>query len=172
LQFKTHIDFIAIASIERFAVVREQGLDVSQTRYLELLGLLFNHLSVEGADQAGGVEKKRALGKGQVALLNGLEVLPGYSGLADGSGRQIQQPVAVVLDFGEKLGNTRLRPVLAENRQNVSKHVRPVKNVLALKGQNVETNNYLVMVPSISLITILSSHRQRYTWHLHLVVPW
>lgn len=31
---------------------------------------------------------------------------------------------------------------------------------------------YLVMVPSMSEMTILSSKRHLYIWHLHLVVPW
>lgn len=80
---------------------------------------------MEGTQQTSRVEEKRPIGEGQVALTDRAEVFSGDVGLTNSPGRQVQDAIAVVLDLGKQLGDARLGPILANDGQDVSQHVRP-----------------------------------------------
>ena len=137
----------------------EQTLDVLQTSDLELLWVPINDLPLEGVDEGVGVEEDRAVGKGDVTLLDTLEVILGDGGLADGPGAEVHDPVAVLLDLAVQGRHARVGPVLACGECKVK---NPLKfklyqmSHLPMTGSMCPSTSDLVMVPSISEMTSLS----------------
>lgn len=72
-------------------------------------------LPMQGAQQTSWIQKERSVGEREVALADGAQILASDVCVADGTGRQIQDPVAVVADFGEQLCHAALRPILAHD---------------------------------------------------------
>ncbi len=79
---------------------------------------------MEGIDKRGRVEEDGPVRQADVALADGLEVVLGDAGLADGPGRQVGDVVAVVHDLSEEGGDAGLGPVTADDGQHVAEHVR------------------------------------------------
>ena len=102
---------IPITSKER--VPTKQGLDVFQTSDLELLGVSVDDLPLEGVDERVGIEEDGSIRQEDVSLLDTLEVILGDGGLADGSGAEVHDSVAVLLDLAVQVSHARVGPVLA-----------------------------------------------------------
>ena len=75
-------------------------------------------------DERVWVEEERTVRKTHVALLEGLEVVLGDGGLADGAGAEVDDLVSVVPDLGVELRHAGLRPVPPDHGQQVAQHVR------------------------------------------------
>ena len=75
-------------------------------------------------DERVWVEEERTIRKTHVALLEGLEVVFGDGGLADGAGAEVDDLVSVVPDLGVELRHAGLRPVPPDHGQQVAQHVR------------------------------------------------
>lgn len=129
-------------------------------------------LPVEGADQRGGGQEQGSVRQHVELLLDAAQQVLGDLGLTYGAGGQIQELVAVVVDVGKQLGYTRLGPVPANDGQDLSQDIRPKQsrsqvnisgNLLSIvsisKGTAYSQGEtaYLVIVPSMSETTILSS---------------
>lgn len=115
----TYIDAIAVTGVEW--IYWEKCLDITQAGNFELFWLAFDHLTMECRYQWCRIQKQRSIGKFHIALLNrsqiiscGLEWMDywippkidtrndwAHPWLANGSCRQIQQFVSVLLDFRE-----------------------------------------------------------------------
>lgn len=80
---------------------------------------------MERADQRSGIQQQRPVGQGQIALLNRPQILPGNARLSDGPRAQVQQFVTIILYLREQLSDAGLRPVLPDDRQNVTENVGP-----------------------------------------------
>lgn len=129
-------------------------------------------LPVEGADQRGGGQEQGSVRQHVELLLDAAQQVLGDLGLTYGAGGQIQELVAVVVDVGKQLGYTRLGPVPANDGQDLSQDIRPKQsrsqvnisgNLLSIVSISKGTayfqgeTAYLVIVPSMSETTILSS---------------
>lgn len=58
-------------------------------------------------------------------LLNATQQVLGHFRLTNGASRQIQEFVSVVVDMGEELSHTRLRPISTNDGKDLSQNVRP-----------------------------------------------
>jgi hypothetical protein len=120
---------------------------------------------MECRDQRRRIEQDRAVGHGQVALLDRLEVLPRYPRLTDRPSAQIEQLVTVVLDLVEELGHAGLGPVFAHDGQDVAQHVGPRDGPVDVRDDDLVVRPPLVQVagaPGGALV------RRRHAEH-HLV---
>ena len=137
----------------------EQSVDVLKTSDLELLRVPINDLPLEGVNEGVGVEEDRTVRKGDVTLLDTLEVILGDRGLADGPGAEVHDPVAVLLDLAVQVRHAGVGPVLACGECKVK---IPLKlklyqmSQLPMTGSMCPSTSDLVMVPSISEMTSLS----------------
>ena len=73
----THICPISVSGKERVVVLGEEGLDVVEASDLELLRLLLDDLSVQGAHQRRRVQEERAVRKIDLTLTNRGQVFLG-----------------------------------------------------------------------------------------------
>ena len=101
---------------------------------------------MQGTEQTSGIEEEWSVRKRQIALFNGAQVITCDSGLADSPGRQVQDPVSIILDFGEKLRYATLGPVLADDRQYVTQHVR-----LGDGTVNVRNDHLVIVTPQVNV---------------------
>lgn len=117
------------AQIERWnrlIVIQHQHFCVHKTRALVTREHRDVDSLVEGTDERTGRKKKWSIWQTDVACLaDASQVVARRLGLTDGPCRQIQELVAVAWHHRVEFGNACLRPVLADHRQHLSKHVRP-----------------------------------------------
>ena len=97
---------------------------------------------MQGTEQTSGIEEEWSVRKRQIALFNGAQVITCDSGLADSPGRQVQDSVSIILDFGEELRYATLGPILAHNRQYVTQNVR-----LGDGTVNVRNDHLVIVTP-------------------------
>ena len=117
------ISTIAISSKKRVLPL-EKGLDILETSDFELLGISVNDFSLEGVNKRVWVEKERPLGQADVSLLQGLQIVLGDGGLANGPGTEVHDLVSVIPDLAVQLGHPRLGPVPAYDGKEVTEDVR------------------------------------------------
>ena len=90
---------------------------------------------MQGPEEGGGVQQQGPIGQDKVALPDVLQQLLGHARLANGTGREVQQLVAVVAEASEEFGHARLGPVTANQRQDLAHHIRPETTQSKVKGR-------------------------------------
>ena len=79
-------------------------------------------------------------------MADGAKVLASDVSLTDGTSRQVQDSVAVVLDFGKQLGDTGLGPILPDDGQNVPEHVR-----LCDGPVDIRDDHFVIVTPKVDV---------------------
>ena len=92
-------------------------------------------------DERVWVEEERTVRKTHVSLLEGLEVVLGDGGLADGAGAEVDDLVSVVPDLGVEVRHARLRPVPPNDGQQVTQHVRLGNGPVNIRNNNLALGN-------------------------------
>ena len=119
----TYIGLISIAGKEGIFALK-QVLDVLQAPNLELFRVFVDHLPLEGVDEGVRVKEDRSLRKINLALPHRLQVLLGHACLADSSGREVHDMVAVGADLREQLRHSRLSPVTSDHGKKLAENIR------------------------------------------------
>ena len=91
---------------------------------LELLRVPVDDLPLEGVDEGVRVKEDRSLRKINLALPHRLQVLLGHACLADSSGREVHDMVAVGADLREQLRHSRLSPVTSDHGKKLAENIR------------------------------------------------
>ena len=87
------------------------------------------------------IEKERTVRETHVTLLQRLEIVFGDRGLADGSGAEVDDLVAVVPDLGVEVGHARLSPVPPNDGKQVTQHIRLGDRPVNIRNDHLAIKN-------------------------------
>ena len=140
--------------IERSRV--EPCLNIFQTPDFELFWVSVNDFSSKCMDKRVWVEEHWTIRKPDLALLDRLEILLGDAGLANSSGTEVDDLVAVLVYLGVQVSHPRVGPVLACKHKLILILTKRSDKLLPIAGRMWPRTSDLVIVPSMSEMTSLS----------------